>query len=435
MGRLAGWTDGRRRRSYRYDAMDRVGCITDKGVPRYRYYEDGKVACESGTSVSSYLAVDGTIVAETILAGDIRHVLLGCDMQGSVLQQTSESMEQPVYTAYGDRGEKPGGSDVAFAGELRDRETGWYLLGSYRAYNPRLMRFHSPDASCPFGKGGLNAYAYGLGDPVNHVDPTGENVLALVASVVGALVTIGLMIWSAPAILSAAGAVWGAIRGSLVGVAAAEAAATGSTVAGVTVADVATTASTAAGLVGVGLDVSSAVETSRHNEEIGEYLAIAGILTGSLAGILGAGPRAVPAVARLSSRGMRNASEFMQAAVSRQVVDVWSRASRGVARPSVIADMPMQPLRRASSTRVSQAERVVPAVSQPSTAGVDGKDPWRFPAAPAMPVRKFAARRNPVSYRVRARMFDWLDKAYARMHNEEMKAALRRGSLVEESEV
>ncbi|MFA0920552.1 RHS repeat-associated core domain-containing protein [Pseudomonas tremae] len=49
------------------------------------------------------------------------------------------------------------------------------MLGNgYRAYNPVLMRFHSQDSLSPFGEGGLNAYAYGEGDSVNRVDPTGH---------------------------------------------------------------------------------------------------------------------------------------------------------------------------------------------------------------------------------------------------------------------
>jgi RHS repeat-associated protein len=58
---------------------------------------------------------------------------------------------------------------------LRETNIGWYLLGNgYRAYNPRLMRFHSPDSWSPFGGGGLNAYMYCVGDPINRVDPTGH---------------------------------------------------------------------------------------------------------------------------------------------------------------------------------------------------------------------------------------------------------------------
>ncbi|WP_305887845.1 RHS repeat-associated core domain-containing protein, partial [Pseudomonas sp. SDI] len=53
--------------------------------------------------------------------------------------------------------------------------TGHYLLGSYRGFNPLLMRFNSPDSFSPFGSGGLNAYAYCAGDPVNRRDPSGHS--------------------------------------------------------------------------------------------------------------------------------------------------------------------------------------------------------------------------------------------------------------------
>ncbi|MNP37728.1 hypothetical protein D3C76_1311900 [compost metagenome] len=36
------------------------------------------------------------------------------------------------------------------------------------------MRFDSPDTFSPFGKGGVNAYAYCQNDPINQVDPSGN---------------------------------------------------------------------------------------------------------------------------------------------------------------------------------------------------------------------------------------------------------------------
>ncbi|MBK5431803.1 RHS repeat-associated core domain-containing protein [Bacillus mycoides] len=64
---------------------------------------------------------------------------------------------------------------LGFAGEQLEQVTGHYLLGNgYRTYNPVLMRFHSPDSFSPFDKGGINAYAYSEGDPINYKDPTGN---------------------------------------------------------------------------------------------------------------------------------------------------------------------------------------------------------------------------------------------------------------------
>ncbi|MCE5978270.1 RHS repeat-associated core domain-containing protein [Pseudomonas sp. JR33AA] len=63
-----------------------------------------------------------------------------------------------------------------------DHLTGCYHLGNgRRTYNPVLMRFHSADSLSPFSDGGLNAYAYCAGDPINRVDPSGAFSVTLFA--------------------------------------------------------------------------------------------------------------------------------------------------------------------------------------------------------------------------------------------------------------
>lgn len=62
-----------------------------------------------------------------------------------------------------------------FAGERREPLTGWYIAAGYRPYDPLLMCFLAPDSESPFGKGGINAYAYCGGDPVNRIDPDGHS--------------------------------------------------------------------------------------------------------------------------------------------------------------------------------------------------------------------------------------------------------------------
>lgn len=63
-----------------------------------------------------------------------------------------------------------------FNGAYFDIHTHGYHLGQgYRMYSPALTRFTSPDYLSPFGRGGINTYAYCNGDPVNRSDPHGTD--------------------------------------------------------------------------------------------------------------------------------------------------------------------------------------------------------------------------------------------------------------------
>ncbi|MFM8330105.1 MAG: RHS repeat domain-containing protein [Candidatus Methylumidiphilus sp.] len=61
-------------------------------------------------------------------------------------------------------------------GTVQGRETGSGLamLGGYRAYDPVIGRFLQMDSMSPFGRGGLNGYAYALNNPIAYWDPTGH---------------------------------------------------------------------------------------------------------------------------------------------------------------------------------------------------------------------------------------------------------------------
>ncbi|CAI8908081.1 RHS repeat-associated core domain-containing protein [Pseudomonas sp. IT-P253] len=106
-----------------------------------------------------------------------RTVLLATDNKNSVLAEVAADNTNPLaYSAYGHQSARHEvNTHLGFNGELHEAQTSWYLLGNgYRAYNPRLMRFHSPDSLSPFGAGGLNAYMYCGGEPVMNKDPTGR---------------------------------------------------------------------------------------------------------------------------------------------------------------------------------------------------------------------------------------------------------------------
>ncbi|WP_447739210.1 RHS repeat-associated core domain-containing protein [Pseudomonas laurentiana] len=78
------------------------------------------------------------------------------------------------YTAYGHLPARVT-AGLGFNGELRDSVMQAYALGNgHRFYRPALMRFLNPDAMSPFGRGGVNAYCYCEGDPINNADPSGR---------------------------------------------------------------------------------------------------------------------------------------------------------------------------------------------------------------------------------------------------------------------
>ncbi|WP_082056719.1 RHS repeat-associated core domain-containing protein [Pseudomonas sp. 10-1B] len=80
-----------------------------------------------------------------------------------------------AYTPYGYAA--AGKGRIGFNGEFRDPVSSCYPLGNgYRLYSPTQGRFCSPDNVSPFGRGGINAYAYCQGDPINRVDRDGHSI-------------------------------------------------------------------------------------------------------------------------------------------------------------------------------------------------------------------------------------------------------------------
>lgn len=108
---------------------------------------------------------------------NIKTSILQLDQQKSVIGVLKNEKPQTLnYTPYGfNPNIFPPSSMLGFNGERLDLATDTYILGNgYRLYNQTLLRFSSPDSLSPFGKGGINAYAYCANDPVNRTDPTGS---------------------------------------------------------------------------------------------------------------------------------------------------------------------------------------------------------------------------------------------------------------------
>ncbi|VVN84255.1 RHS repeat-associated core domain-containing protein [Pseudomonas fluorescens] len=165
---------------YVYDALDRLtGLVPSEQEQVQRFYNIEHLVTELQGQTSRTVFQQGTqLLALQQREGDeLNSQLLATDQQRSVLHAIDGTPRpQKTYTPYGHRRAESGLSSLlGFNGERPDPVTGHYLLGNgHRAFNPVLMRFNSPDRLSPFGRGGLNPYAYCLGDPVNFSDPTGR---------------------------------------------------------------------------------------------------------------------------------------------------------------------------------------------------------------------------------------------------------------------
>ena len=168
---------------YQYDPLDRLtGLKPAEHLDTQRFYQNDELVNEiEGQLELTILRYEAQPLAQRLHVANVTETtLLATDQQRSVLHALAGVDAQPMtYTAYGHRPTESGLSSLlGFNGECPDSVTGHYLLGQgNRAFNPMLMRFNSPDELSPFGDGGINAYAYCGGDPVNRYDPSGNNAL------------------------------------------------------------------------------------------------------------------------------------------------------------------------------------------------------------------------------------------------------------------
>lgn len=193
---------------YRYDPLDRLIANQVDTTPSVQHFYNRerlstRLQGDQGQSVFHY---QNQLLATADTTGK---QLLVTNLQRSVLHTLSaDGSHASGYGPYGYPSVQHGQQSLlGFNGELPDPVTGHYLLGNgHRAYNPVLMRFNSPDRLSPFSAGGINAYAYCKGDPVNRVDPSGRLPLNAILSIALASLSLahvingavpGIGFWSA----------------------------------------------------------------------------------------------------------------------------------------------------------------------------------------------------------------------------------------------
>ncbi|WP_238217453.1 RHS repeat-associated core domain-containing protein [Pseudomonas sp. PAGU 2196] len=123
---------------------------------------------------SSLIQAAGMRLVERKVANDLQQtMMLASDGMGSVVGESGTRSKSVAYSPYGfQRGME---SLIGFAGQMQSLlPIGYFLGNGYRFFDVVTNRFNSPDGFSPFGRGGVNAYVYCGGDPVNCTDPSGH---------------------------------------------------------------------------------------------------------------------------------------------------------------------------------------------------------------------------------------------------------------------
>ncbi len=210
---------GRRVAKTAYERDAGGGYTVQKYARFYHYDAGGDILAETdsaGNIVSSYAYdLSGRPVAFTQDLGQGQKTFfLHANAQGDVVAISDENMhwaKRFSYDPWGNVTSETASSPeyealscpFAYAGYLRDRETGLYFLPA-RCYSPALRRFLSKDPA-PGSKVNpltLNPYQYCGNNPVNNVDPTGQAYVNLNLRITG-LDTMVSQLASAAALMQA----------------------------------------------------------------------------------------------------------------------------------------------------------------------------------------------------------------------------------------
>ncbi|MHC0448568.1 MAG: RHS repeat domain-containing protein [Candidatus Lariskella arthropodorum] len=220
--------------SYIYDGTGHLSqeCLKDRSVNYYSV--GGKVINEMDNygNISSYFdSLHGRIAKYINLnqqgKAAVYYYLNG--FNGNVLETLNSKgdiMNRYTYSPYGittdvEKQSNPLdsisdivlGNSIGFNGQWSDPYTQFQFLGNgVREYDPKLRHFLQYDSMSPFGKGGVNGYAYADGNPIMLMDPNGHmstaakwgvNIFSMLAMIGIDVVTGGLLAPESAAVESA----------------------------------------------------------------------------------------------------------------------------------------------------------------------------------------------------------------------------------------
>lgn len=204
---------------YRYDAQHLLVCTGTPTTSLWRYWLDGVVVNALGNDTElSWAFCGGQQVATLRNGADVVSTLLGADQTCSILMEADAEVRPQCYAPYGYLPSETAALRPAYNGEMLDSPSGCYLLGAghHRPYSPALHCFLAADTLSPFDEGGVNAYAYCAGDPINRTDPTGHFWKWIVAGIAAFAAVASLGALAAPAIAGSAALTASAFVGAVI---------------------------------------------------------------------------------------------------------------------------------------------------------------------------------------------------------------------------
>jgi RHS repeat-associated protein len=165
--------------TFTYDPLGRMQTDAASGATTTFLYDGQNLSAEynsSGTLLNRYvpsgLGMDRPLVWY-VGSGTSSRRWLHTDNQGSIIAYSDSSGDADAAYSYDPYGEPASwaGSRYSYTGQLMVPENDIYNYKA-RVYDSNFGRFLNAD---PIGyAGGINTYSYGLNDPVNERDPTGQ---------------------------------------------------------------------------------------------------------------------------------------------------------------------------------------------------------------------------------------------------------------------
>ncbi|HDS1680554.1 TPA: RHS repeat-associated core domain-containing protein [Pseudomonas putida] len=141
------------------------------------FYKGQRLATKVSADKASSVFAGADFLLGEVCEGT--HLLLAADRQNSIIKVRNSR----CYSPYGFDQVASRETLLGYKGEHRDVASGYDLLGNgVRAYSSVLMRFCSPDVISPFDAGGINAYAYCEGEPINYLDTDGRMRVPVIPS-------------------------------------------------------------------------------------------------------------------------------------------------------------------------------------------------------------------------------------------------------------